>query len=120
MDTPTAKTRIIRDLAGDLLDCNHVTRRFFRGWLDGSYLGEEHYRANKEFLLAHHDKPKKLRSWVISQFCNYTACDADCCPSYAQKVIVGAIDRDTLEKLNAELVEDALDLIEYDLKESAA
>ena len=118
MTDATAKTRIIRDLQGDLLDCNHVTRRFFRGWLDGSYLGEEHYRANKEFLLAHHDKPKKLRSWVINQFTQFTATDAYCSYGYAQKVIVDFIDRDTLEKLNDALIDDALDRIEYDLKEA--
>ena len=37
--------RIKRDLNGDLFDVNHVTRRMFRCWLDGSYLGYEHYQA---------------------------------------------------------------------------
>ncbi len=40
------KNRIIRDLNGDLMDSNHITRRMFRCWLDGSYLGEHHYRSN--------------------------------------------------------------------------
>lgn len=116
MTDTDVKTRIIRDLAGDLLDSNHVTRRHFRAWLDGSYNGEESYRANKEFLMAHHTEPKKLRSWVINQFTQFTATDGYCSYGYAQKVIVDTIDRDTLEKLNTELVEDALDLIAYDLE----
>ena len=115
MDNTTAKTRIIRDLQGDLLECNHVTRRHFRMWLDGSYHGEEAYRTNKAFLMAYHAEPKKLRSWVINQFTQFTAHDAYCSYGYAQKVIVETIDIETLEKLNTELVDDALDLIEYDL-----
>ena len=118
MTDTTAKTRIIRDLQGDLLDCNHVTRRHFRAWLDGSYNGEESYRTNKAFLMAHHTEPKKLRSWVINQFTQFTATDGYCSYGYAQKVIVDTIDRDTLEKLNDALIDDALDLIEYDLKEA--
>tara|TARA_R110001592_G_C12662425_1_gene702623 strand:- start:44 stop:403 length:360 start_codon:yes stop_codon:yes gene_type:complete len=118
MTDTTTKTRIIRDLQGDLLDCNHVTRRHFRMFLDGSYNGEKSYYANKAFLMAHHTEPKKLRSWVINQFTQFTATDAYCSYGYAQKVIVDTIDRDTLEKLNVALVEDALDLIEYDLKEA--
>ena len=42
----TAKGRILRDLGGDLMDSDHATRRMFRCWLDGSYLGEDHYRSN--------------------------------------------------------------------------
>ena len=118
MTDTTAKTRIIRDLQGDLLDCNHVTRRHFRMFLDGSYQGEKSYYANKAFLMEHHTEPKKLRSWVINKFTQFTAIDAYCSYAYAQKVIVDTIDRDTLEKLNVALVEDALDLIEYDLKEA--
>ena len=105
------KERIQRDLSGDLLEVNHATRRFFRCWLDGSYLGYDHYQANLEFLKANHDKPKRLRMFVISEFTKYTAHDADCSYGYAQKVIVETISKDKLEKLNNLLIEDALDLI---------
>lgn len=44
------KDRIKRDLQGDLMDSNHVTRRFFRLWLEGSYLGEDHYKSNVAYL----------------------------------------------------------------------
>jgi len=124
MTTDNIKTRIIRDLEGDLLDSNHATRRFFRCWLDGSYLGEDHYRMNLDFLLINRDKPKALRSWVVSEFVRYTAHDAYCSAGSAQKVIVDTVERETLNELTDHLIADALDLIEDDvreyLKESAA
>ncbi len=120
----TAKTRIIRDLQGDLLDCNHATRRFFRCWLDGSYLGEEHYRDNVAYLRQSLSRygvgaklEAKLHGWVIGQFVRYTAHDADCSYSHAQKVIVDTVDREVLSELTHHLITDALDLIEDDMRE---
>ena len=120
----TAKTRIIRDLQGDLLDCNHATRRFFRCWLDGSYLGDEHYRDNVAYLrqsLSRYGVGAKLevkiRPWVINQFVRYTAHDAQCSYSHAQKVIVATVDSATLNELTDHLITDALDLIEDDVRE---
>ncbi|MFZ8869651.1 MAG: hypothetical protein ACO2YK_13955 [Paracoccaceae bacterium] len=110
-----AKDRIARDLQGDLMDDNHATRRYFRCWLDGSYLGEEHYRANVAFLRENSHKPRALRSFVISEFCQYTAHDADCSTKYAQNVITDIIPHRQLERLNNALIDDALDLIaEYE------
>ena len=125
------KNRIIRDLEGDLLDSNHATRRFFRCWLDGSYLGEDHYRDNITYLHQSLNRygvgaklEAKIRGWVISQFVRYTAHDAQCSHNYAQKVIVDTVERETLNELTDHLIADALDLIEDDvreyLKESAA
>ena len=37
--TQTIKQRIFDDLRGSETDSNHVTRRMFRCWLEGSYLG---------------------------------------------------------------------------------
>ena len=110
-----AKDRIARDLQGDLLEDNHATRRFFRCWLDGSYLGEDHYRANIAFLKANSYKPASLRRFVISEFVHYMAHDADCSPKYARNVITQIIPRQQLERLNNALIGDALDLIaEYE------
>lgn len=110
-----AKDRIARDLQGDLMEVNHGTRRFFRCWLDGSYLGEDHYKANIAFLRANSHKPASLRRFVISEFVNYMAHDADCSPKHAQTVIVGIIPPRQLERLNNALIGDALDLIaEYE------
>ena len=116
----TTKDKIKQDLQGDLLDPNHATRRYFRLWLDGSYNGQEVYLFNVECLKRFHNKPKALRAFVIQQFCLYTAHDMNCSDGYAQKVIVDTLDKDTLEKLNLALAEDALDLIADWLKENEA
>lgn len=120
----TAKTRIIRDLQGDLLDSNHATRRFFRCWLDGSYLGDEHYRDNVAYLRQSLSRygvgaklEAKLHGWVIGQFVRYTAHDAQCSHGYAQRVIVDTVDGETLSELTQHLITDALDLIEDDMRE---
>jgi hypothetical protein len=120
MNDITAKDRIQRDLQGDLLDDNHATRRFFRCWLDGSYNGEESYHFNVERLKLSHDKPSALRSFVIQEFCSYTARDANCSDGYAQKVIVSTLNKTMLAKLTAALTEDALDLIADWLEEKEA
>lgn len=123
MAQDTAKIRIIRDLQGDLLDSNHATRRFFRLWLDGSYLGEEHYKDNIAFMRTAlkrsgdkwHKFESACRSWVIMQFVRYTAHDAQCSYSHAQKVIVATVDRATLNELTEHLITDAWDLIQDDI-----
>jgi hypothetical protein len=132
MGNADKKTRIIRDLQGDLFDANHATRRFFRCWLDGSYLGESHYRTNKKFLcdmLKEHGVgiklERKITPWIIRQFVTYTAHDADCSYGYAQKVIVEHARSlsnpteaaDFLVTLTEHLITDALDLIEDDIRE---
>jgi hypothetical protein len=118
--TAEVKERIQRDLSGDLFDANHATRRFFRCWLDGSYKGYDHYQRNVAYLKEHHNNPRKLRSFVVCEFAHYTATDAHCSPSYAQRIIVQTISKNKLEKLNKHLVADALDLIEDFLQEEAA
>jgi len=111
--------RIKRDLSGDLFDVNHVTRRMFRCWLDGSYLGYEHYQANLDFLKSNHRDQARLTMFVICEFVDFTAHDASCSRSYAKKVIVETVGKEKLERLNKYLVDDALDLIADWLKEVA-
>ena len=134
MGNADKKTRIIRDLQGDLFDANHANRRFFRCWLDGSYLGESHYRTNKKFLcdmLKEHGVgiklERKITPWIIRQFVTYTAHDADCSYGYAQKVIVehfrslpNPLEADLLASFTNELIDDALDLIADEIKEHLA
>ena len=47
----TKKEQIRRDLEDTIItDDNSPTRRFFRCWLDGSYLGEQHYKRNQSYI----------------------------------------------------------------------
>ena len=119
------KARLLRDLEGDLFDSNHATRRFFRCWLDGSYLGYEHYQDNVAYLRESLKRygvgialEVKVIPWVVNQFIQYMAHDAGCSYGYAQKVIADHIralpnplEVDLFSALNQELVDDALDLI---------
>lgn len=128
----TIKQRIFDDLKGSETDSNHVTRRMFRCWLEGSYLGEEHYRQNVADLKKICDGGLKgfgirMHSWAINQFTRYTAHDADCSYGYAQKCIVEffktRVNKEGFLEPEPEwdhflwlytegLVDDALDLIE--------
>jgi hypothetical protein len=105
----TAKGRILRDMGGDLMDSDHATRRMFRCWLDGSYLGEDHYRSNLEFIKGNNHDRKAMRSFIINEFCKYTAQDAQCSAGYAQSVIANHFSTDFLYKLNDALIDEAIE-----------
>lgn len=108
-DENTAKGRILREFNTNFLDANEPVRRYFSLWLDGSYLGEAHYRKNVEFINANAHDRKTMRSFIISEFCKYTAHDADCSASYAQRVIVKGILPDALATLTNLLIDDAVE-----------
>tara|TARA_R100001463_G_scaffold18365_1_gene46120 strand:+ start:604 stop:966 length:363 start_codon:yes stop_codon:yes gene_type:complete len=105
----TAKGRILRDLGGDLMDGDHSARRLFRCWLDGSYLGEDHYLANVDFISANNHNRKAMRRFIVGEFVKYTAHDADCSAGYAQSVIVNHFSTKFLEKLNNVLIDEAIE-----------
>ena len=110
MTNENIRTRILRDLEGDLTtDSNHATRRMFRCWLDGSYLGEDHYRSNVEFIKVISLDRKAMRRFIINEFVKYIAHDAHCSASYAQKVIVERFSKEYLSVLNDALIDDAID-----------
>tara|TARA_R110002074_G_scaffold169720_1_gene331525 strand:+ start:1848 stop:2240 length:393 start_codon:yes stop_codon:yes gene_type:complete len=129
----TIKTDILRDLQGDLMDSDHVTRRYFRCWLDGGY-DPDMLDTNIHYL---RDELKKnglgvafenaITPWVVSQFVKYTAHDAKCSYGYAQKVIVehfrglpNPSELDFLYFFTNELIGEAIDLIADDIKAEAA
>jgi hypothetical protein len=100
------------DTVGSMInDSNHVMRRFFRCYLDGSYNNQGDYTRNCEYLRENENKPKRLRSFLIMRFTSYIAVDYDCHYSTAQKAIVSAFSKPDLERLTVELIDDALDLI---------
>jgi len=108
----TRKEKISRDLEVTIIsDDNSPTRRFFRCWLDGSYLGEQHYKRNQSYIKDNLSNKGRLRSFVISEFAKYIAHDGDCSPSYARCVVLEKIGRDNIEALNDKLIEDAKELV---------
>ena len=66
---------------------NTLTRRLYRAWIDGSYLGEDHYHRNMN-RIREADTFKKLRSFVIESFTGFIAHENAVSYSYAQKCIV--------------------------------
>lgn len=105
--TLTATQRIAQDLAGDLTDPNHIVRRHFSLWIEGSYKGEEHRAANLQALLTSNDK--QLRTFIISEFTKFTAADAFCSYGHAQKSIVAALSKDALAQLTKDLTADCIE-----------
>jgi len=90
---------------------NHVIRRNFRMWMDGSYNGCDSYYANVECIQEIKDSPKTMRCFIINQFTRFVASEWDCSYGHAQKSIVKALSDDELKALTVELTDDALDLI---------
>ena len=131
MENTDKKTRIIQGLQGGILNPDHVSRRFFRCWLDGSYLGEDHYRANRAYLrgqLMEHGVGIKLetaiRGWVIHEYARFTAYDAYCSVGYAKTIVAqhirslpNPLGADLLATYTDLLISDALDLIDDEIKE---
>ena len=110
MTTETTCThQIANELAGDLTDPNHVSRRYFSLWLDGSYNGDESRQGNLQTIADSKTKPKQLRSFVVSEFTKFMAADHSCSYGHAQKSIVAALSTDTLNQLTADLMQDCLE-----------
>ena len=104
----TCKHQIANELTGDLTDPNHVSRRYFSLWLDGSYNGDESRQGNLQ-TIADCKTPKQLRSFVVSEFTKFMAADHHCSYGHAQKSIVAALPTATLEQLTADLMQDCVD-----------
>ena len=94
MHTNTKKDRIKRDLQGDLMDSDHVTRRFFRLWLIPQFVRFTAHDANCSYGYA--------QKVIVEHFKNI----AD---------VTG--DKNLLALFTAELGKDAADLIEDYLNE---
>lgn len=102
-----------------IADSNYWHRRFFRCWLDGSYKGEDHYKRNCAFVRQNHGNARKMRSFVISEFCQFMAQEFDCSASTVQRHAAKKFSKAELAKLNAELIVDAVDLIRDELEAGA-
>lgn len=96
-----------------ITDTNCGIRRFFRCWLDGSYHGEDRCRANVAFLKAERQSDDAiLRNWVVAEFVVYLSHEY-MIPSSTMSLILGrSFTKAQHQELSAELVKDALTLIE--------
>ena len=118
-DEMTPAQQIEYDYGGTQLtdDVNHHRRRFFRCWLDGSYNGESHYRANCEFVRNNYRNWSKLREFVLSEFVDYTAKEYEISKEDARNAISSSMTSMRMVILLEQLVEDAKDLIDFEEEE---
>ena len=77
--------------------------------VDGSYGDGEKYGVSKEYINKHKDSRVKMRMFVVRNFVDMVAFEYDISYGYAQKVIVGMIDKATLEKFNDMLIQECID-----------
>lgn len=95
-------------------DCsNHWVRRFYRCWVDGSYLGEDHYKKNLNYIEKWRNSIPKLRQFAISNFIQFLHTEfPEISDSTIRRHVVSTFTKEELDNLNKELIEDSLDLIE--------
>jgi hypothetical protein len=110
-DLPTAS-----DIKESITDCNTWYRRFFRCWIDGSYLGYDHYQNNCDKVRSNYKSDRALRALAISSFCEFVAHEEDCSPSTVQRHLVREVSLDDLEALNVELIDDLRDLVRDEME----
>lgn len=110
-DLPTAN-----DIKESITDCNTWYRRFFRCWIDGSYLGAGHYHDNCDRVRRDYSNDRALRALAITSFCAFVAHEEDCSPSTVQRHLVREVSIDDLEALNVELIDDLRDLVRDEME----
>ena len=110
-DLPTAN-----DIKEAITDCNTWYRRFFRCWIDGSYLGYDHYQDNCARVRRDYKSDRALRALAITAFCEFVAHEEGCSPSTVQRHLVREVSIDDLEALNVELIDDLRDLVRDEME----
>ena len=102
------------ELTTDIItDSNHPMRRFFRCWIDGSYLGQGHYQNNCEQVRGDYESDKSI---AINQWCEYLAHDNHCSPVTVQRHMVKHFNKAQLAELNTELIDDLRDLVRDEME----
>ena len=107
------------EIKESITDHNTWHRRFFRCWIDGSYLGAWHYHYNCEKVRDIYSSDKALRAFAINSFCEFVAHEEDCSPRTVQRHMVKTVSRDDLEAFNVELIDDLRDLVRDDMEQTA-
>jgi len=110
-DLPTAN-----DIKEAVTDCNTWYRRFFRCWIDGSYLGYDHYQDNCARVRRDYKSDRALRALAITSFCEFVAHEEQCSPRTVQRHMVREVSRADLEALNVELIDDLRDLVRDEME----
>lgn len=83
-------------------------RRFFRCYLDGSYLGQDSYVSWRTEYRKFTTKKQK-RSFIIQRFVEFIKVEFSLSESSIRKTIVECL-KDILEEFNNELIDDADDI----------
>ena len=107
------------ELKKSITDHNTWYRRFFRCWIDGSYLGAEHYQSNCEKVRDIYNNDRALRAFAITSFCDFISDEEGCSPRTVQRHMVKTMSPDDLEALNVELMDDLRDLVRDDMEQTA-
>jgi len=113
-DLPTAD-----EIRKSVTDCNTWHRRFFRCFIDGSYLGADHYQQNCEEVRNCYHNESVLRACAINWFCDFIAHEESCPVRTAQRHMLDTVPRDVLEALNVELIDDIRDLVRDEMEGAA-
>jgi len=114
LDLPTEN-----EIKESITDCNTWHRRFFKCWIEGSYLGFEHYQDNCAKVRRDYSSDKALRALAINSFCEFVAHEENCSPRTVQRHMVKTVSKDDLEALNVELIDDLRDLVREDMEQTA-
>ena len=97
-------------------DDDHIMRRLFRLFIEGSY-GNGCMNTQRRTIKSLHDivnrqspkaKHNALRSWVINQHTSFIATEFKCSYGHAQKCVVEALG-DSLPRYTVALMADAMD-----------
>lgn len=110
-----------------ILDPNHLARRMFRCWIDGSYasalhthLGESQYHAHCNSARDNYNDDKALRRVVIHSFVSFLAFEFSCSYSTAQRAAVESLQCVEMQNLlNDELIDDLRDLVRDEMEDAA-
>ena len=107
------------EIKESITDHNTWYRRFFRCWIEGSYLGFEHYESNCDEVRKHYHSDSVLRACAINWFCDFIAHEENCSPRTVQRHMLKTVPRDDLEALNVELIDDLRDLVRDEMEQTA-
>ena len=109
----TKLERVKQKLEGDVLSPDQYARHLFELWTSGCY-GQEVWNRQLATVKRDYMDNKRMRGFVIHEFCTMLANECDCSVGYAGSIVAKTFDKDTLDKLNLILVREVRDyFMEY-------